>query len=400
MMKAMKFRVYTISVSLAAGILTIPACVDPYRPVIDVKDTQPILVVQGTVTDAMGPFSVKLTQSVDIFNNLSVNESEPPVTGADVHIIDDKGHDYHLLESTGGWYRTAEEDLKGDTGNTYILTIATADGKEYESSPQLLTAVPDIDSVYFEETEITHFEGDKPVTETWLNILADSKPADQEMYFRWDCDETWEFHMPTRILVDHGPPNPNVFSYEPPSWETITIDAANEQKCWITEPTRKILVTSTTGYPDRTVKHFLLQSIGPPGDKLNIRYSILVRQYAIDKEVYGILRRLRDANVETAGLYSTNPGQVFGNISCCSSGEKALGYFMASGMKTRRIFILPEDHHVTPGNAFDGCGWSTDPADYVRLYLYGTYDGRKVWSDNRYCVDCTVRGTRIKPDFW
>ncbi|KPL16307.1 MAG: hypothetical protein AMS26_05145 [Bacteroides sp. SM23_62] len=88
------------------------------------------------------------------------------------------------------------------------------------------------------------------------------------------------------------------------------------------------------------------------------------------------------------------------NISCCNGDEKALGYFMASAEKTKRLFITPAEHSVAKGTAYANCGWTSSP--YGTMFLYGTYDSgtKYVWSDNYYCTDCRVRGTDIKPDFW
>ena len=399
----MKKILFLISgfVFLSGVLVSFHGCIDPYHPEINPEDTKPVLVVEGQITDQTGPFKVRLTKAVSVYTDPNLLDQNNPVSGANVHIVDNEGHDYMLEETFNGWYQTLESNLAGKPGNSYILNITTADGMQYESSSQTMMSPPDIDSVYFEESERLRFEQEKAINETWLDILVDSKiPAEDVNYLRWECEETWEFHMPARILVDHGPPSPVNGSYEPPSWETVKIDDTNEKICWITEQTRKILVASTVGYKDRKVNHFVLQSIGPPGDKLNIRYSILVKQYTMNSELYHILKKLRDANLESAGLYSKNPGQIFGNISCCNTGEKVLGYFMASAVRSKRIFINRFDVHIDTGTGFEGCGWTTAPPLHVRLFLYGRYNNRQVWSDNRYCVDCTVRGTKVRPDFW
>ena len=391
----------TFTFLLISLTILIHSCVDPYYPDVNIIDTQPVLVVLGVISNEDGPFKIRLTQSISLYTDPNQLNQDHPVDGADVYIVDDKGNDFKLNETTFGWYETDDKHLKAETGNTYILTVATPDGKQYESSPQYVYEVPDIDTVYYEEEERSHFENEELITENWLNILVNSDPSpEKDVYLRWETVETWEFHMPAEILVDHGPPSSVSGSYEPPSWETVTIDEENTEICWITKPTMKILVSSTVGYKDRKVTHFTLQSIGPPSDKLNIRYSILVKQYTINPELFTILKKLRDANVETAGLYSKNPGQIFGNITCCDGGGKALGYFSASAVTSKRIFIMPGDHDIVRGSAYGGCGWTTSPPNGVRLFLYGNYGGSSVWSDNRYCVDCTARGTKEKPDFW
>ena len=147
-------------------------------------------------------------------------------------------------------------------------------------------------------------------------------------------------------------------------------------------PSRSILIKSTIDDPSNEIKGFILQSIGPPDDRLNIKYSILVKQYVISRDFYNYFRRIRESNEETGGIYEKTPAQILGNIHCCDDEENALGYFMASAVKTKRIFIHPAEHSVAAGSAYGGCGWTTEIPRYLTVFLYGTYDNgsRNVYS--------------------
>ncbi|MCK4992991.1 MAG: DUF4249 family protein, partial [Bacteroidales bacterium] len=163
-----------------------------------------------------------------------------------------------------------------------------------------------------------------------------------------------------------------------------------------------ILIKSTIDSPSNEINNFVLQSIGPPDDRLNIKYSILVKQYVINRDLYNFFNLLRESNKETGGIYEKTPAQIIGNIRCCDGSKQALGYFMVSAVKTKRIFISPDEHEVVNGTAYDNCGWTTDKPRYQPVYLYGTYGNEEtqVWSSNKYCTDCRIRGTNIQPDFW
>ena len=182
-----------------------------------------------------------------------------------------------------------------------------------------------------------------------------------------------------------------------------SIDVEWERKhCWVTESSSSILITSTVNAPDNEIKSFILQSIGPPDDRLNIKYSILVNQYVIDRNLYNFFKRIRESNEETGGIYEKTPAKIIGNIQCCNGEKEALGYFMVSVEKTKRIYITPAEHSVAKGSAYGNCGWTSSPPRYHSFILYGTYNNgtTNVWSNNYYCIDCRVRGTNIKPDFW
>jgi hypothetical protein len=404
----MKKNNHNIPHFFIGAILLLSSCIETYTPRLDIYDSSSLLVVEGQITNKTGPFKVRLTESVSLYNDQNLLYNDVPVSGADVQIFDDHGNAFRLFENENGWYETEDKHLKGTTGYSYTLSITTPDGQQYESTPVLMQEVPDIDKIRFEEYTTTRFEDLEPIEERRFNILVDSKPsAEENIHMRWEFEETWIFEIPTKVLVNHGMGE----GAPPPTIESI--EAEKEKvRCWITEPSRDILVESSVKYSAEGIRGFVLQSIGPDSDRLNSRYSILVKQYSINKELYTFFNKLREVNTETEGIFSKNPGQVFGNIVNCNTGENALGYFSASEVKTKRIFIDPSEHDVDNGNFYENCGWTDSPPRDPRTgeflqptYVYGTYKGDNgndivVYSTGRLCVDCSDRGYNTKPDFW
>ena len=391
---------YIRLIAFGSLFLLFNRCVEPFRPFLDEGDTRNLLVVEGLITDEAGAFGVSLTSTVPVYDERNIVTDYKPVTGAVVHITDNIGNSYLLLENRAGWYETEEKDLQGVPGNTYTLLITTMEGKQYESSPVLMQEGHDIDTVHYEEVTRTHFDLETPYEENWLNILVDARAqGDGIAYFKWEFEETWEFEMPTYIEVWHGT---GVYA-PPPTIETVEV-AEEKKHCWVTESSGSILIKSTINSSSNEIKSFILQSTGPPDDRLNNKYSILVKQYLISGDLYNFFRLLRESNMETGGIYEKTPVQIIGNIQCCDGAEKALGYFMASAVKTKRIFINPTEHNVARGTAYGDCGWTSYVPwfGHQDIYLYGTCNNgnTNVYSTGAYCIDCRVRGTNVKPDFW
>ena len=392
-----KSNKYIRLIFLGSLFLLFNRCVEPFRPSLD-DESQKLLVVEGMISDEAGAFAVSLTFSVPVYDNRNIIGDSLPVTGALVQITDDSGNSYLLIENRAGWYETEEQDLKGIPGFTYTLLITTEEGTQYESSPVLMQEVPDIDTVQYEEVIRTQFDQEIPYEENWLNILVDTRaPGDDIAYFKWEFEETWEFEMPQYIEVWHG----TDANSPPPTMETIEVEY-EKIHCWVSESSRSILIQSTLTNSSNEIENFILQSIGPSDDRLNIKYSILVKQYVINRDLYNFFNLLRESNKETGGIYEKTPAQIIGNIRCCDGSKQALGFFMASAVTTKRIFISPDEHEVANGTAYGNCGWTTDKPRYQPVYLYGTYgnEDTQVWSSNKYCTDCRIRGTNIQPDFW
>jgi hypothetical protein len=305
-------------------LLATGSCVTHFTPDLRKEDSKPFLVVDGQITDKEGPFSIKLTQSAPV----SDTDQPLPVDHAEVNIIDDQGHSYHLYNYGRGIYTTREKKLKGVPGTTYTLIITTPeDGRQYTSTPVLMQEVPDIDSVYFEQVQYPRITEGKPYNENWVNVLVDAHDSSGLIkYWRWDYVETYGVVKPVPY---------------PPGAVSI---------CWTTSSSASILVASTAGKPVNELKGFIIRSIGPGRCELSAGYSILIKQYSVNQDIYNYLKKLRDINETPGGIYSKIPEPVFGNISCCDSTGKALGYFTASSVKERRFNIKRSDNYQTDVN--------------------------------------------------
>jgi hypothetical protein len=317
-----------------------------------------------------------------------------PVTDAEVWIHDDKGTSVQLFGTGNGWYESIEKDLSGVPGFRYTLEITTADGVQYQSSSVLLEDTPVIDTLYFEEEAAVQGSG------SHVNIFLDSHDnANTVRYWYFEFSETWEVKLITdNVPVEHSSPgSPSNISRE------NVVVSEDKQVCWVTKHSGSVLIASTANSPVDELKKYLVNTLGPGEDKLHIRYSILVSQSAISREMYDFWHLLREVNENSGGLYQTMPAQVFGNISCCDGKRKALGHFSALSVKQKRIFIDRSAHKVQTKSAYDGCGYyDFEQLPWVPKSYFGrsTVSGKDVFCSTDYCADCAAYGTNVKPDFW
>jgi hypothetical protein len=115
---------------------------------VNLNNANPNIVIEGIVSDAPGPYDVKLTQTV----HFSDPNSFPPVTGATVKITDSVlGITDVLKEVVPGTYVT-QKLLQGLIGHTYQLYVLS-NGQEYTASSTLPEKVS-LDSVTFYSTNI------------------------------------------------------------------------------------------------------------------------------------------------------------------------------------------------------------------------------------------------------
>ena len=125
------------------------------------------IVIQGNVYDQAGPYTVRISRSVD-FDEPGLY---PAVTGATVTISDNAGNSEVLSEDSSGVYNTSH--LLGTPGRTYMLKVET-DGQTYTASSTMPYAVK-IDSLYGEKSDFPDF----------IQLAVHFKdPADTANYYR------------------------------------------------------------------------------------------------------------------------------------------------------------------------------------------------------------------------
>ena len=99
------------------------------------------IVIQGEVTNAAGPYTVTINQTVGFY----ADNSFPAVSGAVVKISDNQGVTDSLTETSPGMYTT--HTLQGSPGNTYTLSVF-AQNESYSAVSAMPVQVV-LDSVTF-----------------------------------------------------------------------------------------------------------------------------------------------------------------------------------------------------------------------------------------------------------
>jgi hypothetical protein len=113
---------------------------------IDLKDSEPLLVVEGVFNNRTDTQSVRITSSVGIGDS----NSSPGISGATVTVKDQDGISYAFRERAPGIYSSRR--MRGIPGRTYSLSI-THNGKTYTARSTMPSQVT-IDSIGFQSTTI------------------------------------------------------------------------------------------------------------------------------------------------------------------------------------------------------------------------------------------------------
>jgi hypothetical protein len=342
------------------------------------------LVVEGFIaTNAPTQFS--LTRVIGLAGDSTI----PAVGGATVRVQGSDSSLYRIPELSGGLYGGITLYL--DPTLQYRLLIQTPNGESYASDFVTTKITPPIDSVNW------IYDPNNGV-----NIYVNTHdPNNATHYYRWTCEQTWQYDMAELSLYVYDPYTNTVVPRQPNQYVYT---------CWKDVRSTTVMLGNTSKLSKDIVYDYPLVNIPNNSQQLEDLYSIQVTQSALTADAYNYLNQLL-ANTESLGsLFDIQPTLLTGNIHCLNNAaEPVIGYVSAGTIEVSRIFIsrsqVPgwEYYSRCYGNDF----LVKDFPDTVRYFfasgLYTpvvqTVGG---WTANgSYCVDCTsLGGSNVKPSFW
>ena len=356
-------------------------CRKPFEPPI-ISAISNFLVVDGVINaDPAGVTNITLSRTRSLYDSLS----RSPENGAFVQVESNEGQRFPLHEVSSGLYRATALPIVA--AKKYRLAISTRDGNRFESDFSPVQITPGIDSVNWEQVEDVSIS------------VATHDPSNNTRYYRWEFDETYEYHSrySSVWIVRNG----QAF---------IRTPAEQDSTCWQTVQGPNIVTGTSAQLTEDVIPRQVITIIPKGSEKINHRYSILVKQYALTPPAYNYWQILKKNSQELGSLFDAQPSQLVGNIHCLSRpGDPVLGYVTTSSITTKRIFIDSLQLHdwmvADTNNVFCeqrvidvGFPFFNYADTSYTLYYYG---GSQAVALPKRCLECTWRGgTNIKPSFW
>lgn len=365
-------------------------CIDPYRP--DIDDNQQSIIIDGILTDKEGYHYLHVARSVSFESHENM-----PVQGCVVEVFDDEENAIQFYESEPGLYEQwiNQEFLK--TGKKYKLRVTTA-GSIYESRYETMLPCLPVQKVYYEieKRETSDPENDIYGIQFYTDLVA---PKGYPKNYRWELEETWEYHA--EYLIRDW-------------WDGSVVHKRSYGTdsvffCWSSNTIPEIYTGTLNHIKGDSLSRIPLRYVSNESNRLKIAYSLLVKQYSLSDTAYYYWNQLKKQNEETGGLYETQPGQIRGNISnIIDDNEIVLGFFNVSGVSEKRIFVseyfhffLP-DYHCIPVPLPISLNVSPAPVYFVTVFeKINDFWKEVTMTAPDECFDCTLLGgTTKKPDFW
>jgi hypothetical protein len=377
----MKKNYKLISFLFVVVILT--SCKERFEPNLP-SVSQGYLVVDGYI-NAQGVTQIKLSRTVP----LGQKKVLKPELNATLQIQGEDNTSFPFTATSGGIYSSEANTL--NPSSKYRLRIKTKDTKEYLSDYVEVKITPPIDSISWKEEDkgiqiyvTTHDEQNKSI------------------YYRWEYDETWEiqsafyawYKYENGKIVLRSPNEPNIYY------------------CWKYDTSRNIAIQSSEKLQKDIISLKPLKFIPFLDDRLQVRYSIQVRQYALDKSGHQFYELLKK-NTESLGtIFDPQPSALNGNLHSASDpNELVLGYIGVTTMHQQRIFIEKAQIMARTYSISELCPDKEvlNRPDSIAKYVPPQWPFDAIWEGlgikaykvaESWCVDCRERGKNVKPSFW
>jgi hypothetical protein len=371
-------------------------CKKPFTPALDQSGNKRYLVVEGSITGTDSTI-IKLSKT----KLIDTSKTALPETNAIVTIENDANDNIPLSEVKPGIY--AAQPFNLDAAHNYRLRIKTSDSKEYVSDYVTVKNSPPIDSI--------GFAAQASVLQIYVNSHDD---ANATRYYRWDYSETWQFH-----------------SQYSSSWTKSGARKVEDQiyHCFASDTSTSVTIASTIKLGSDILYHAPVTSIDPASEKIETKYSILVKQFALSSDAYAFWQNLQKNTQKIGSVFDVLPSEAPTNYHCVTDpGELVVGYLSVGNVSYKRIFItkdqLPPSYQTvyptaceldtafivnppkTLNEEFQTNQFLTHDALYEvvqGLYLPppNPFGGPTALSySTKLCVDCTIRGTTKAPLFW
>ena len=309
---------YQLIISGAFIFFSLTSCLEEVQ--IPTRLESAILVVDGGITNAAPPYTMRLSYSGNQINATNINLNLA-IVGATVFIKNDLGDSTEMLPSyyERGVYRSEDLNFVGKVGQSYSIKIILKGGKTFISKPERMPYCPPIDSLYEVYTDIRN----ESMPDGYQIFLNTKDPFNTQNYYRWTA---YGYSRVGKLCGEVGfCPN------------TCGGRGLGFNFCWVPRYQTNINILSDVninGNPIRRLPVFFspVYAVG--------KHFVEVSQFSFTREAYQFWKLYQEQSTRTGTIFDPLPAPIRGNVyNIQDPNDYALGYFGVSGISTKRLVV-------------------------------------------------------------
>jgi hypothetical protein len=327
--------------------LVFDSCIEPFA--VTLPDNRGYVVIDGLITDQPGPYTVRLFRPNSLNDQLTtVNR----IKGASLIIHDDLNNSVTLTEQASGSYET-DSNFRGVPGRTYTLQVSISTEERYESLPQKLLPVGEIEHVYHEFVQVEDSTTANVAKEpkNGFTIFLDGNLApEQNKFARWRTTGTYQilaFPSDRYVPDPESPSIPPPLIWEPPPCSGIApkpfvhlLGPCTCCDCWISVYDTKPILSDAKFLNDDHVTGLELAFVPARKDYFTYKYHFTVEQMSITPEAYQFWLNIKKQEGTGNDLFQTPAGRALSNVRTVGDTQTPIiGLFGVSSVRSYSFYI-------------------------------------------------------------
>ena len=297
-----------LSLLLYATLLT--GCLDQIS--YETENYQYKLIVDGSVSNAPGPYRLKLFTS----KQYTDPDNTEPFSADKVTLTEVGGKSINYAQKDGGVYETDSASFRCEIGKSYYIKIVTIDGKIYQSRPETILQPVPIDTYKID------FSKDVLNPRPFNLSIVTKDPIIKSNLYQWK----WAHYDSTTACV------------KAKTWRGVVVNlCCNKEKCWNYAPCLDCIYTGSDALTNGKT---IITPVGAFPYDSRKPYFIVLQQFSISPQYFQFLKIANTQIYNSGGIFDNPPAKVPGNITNINDlTEDVLGYFSASGLTQKAVFI-------------------------------------------------------------
>lgn len=347
-----------------------------------VPGAQFFTVIDGFISDNPGPYTISISKGFSLNADSLIRT---PVENAKVTLFADGGVEESFIEKEPGIYITGGI-IRGQVGNSYHIRVETSDGNIFESEPDKLSPVGELEEIRYEFEARTRVEPFGEIAANVFNIYVDADAGSgSENFVRWKFKGTYKVITHPALHYTWVPPYTPYKNPFPCSGYILVNGPAGsggllEQigdctccECWAAHYEPSPQLSDTQLISNNQFKNIKVGEVPISNATLNDKYLVEVEQMSLSRKTFDFFRLVRTQKESSSSLFQPPSGEIRGNIKSLNSSNQVIGIFWATSLKKKSIFIYPTD-----------VPYPLVPMDFITTPCYNSYPN----------------ATTTKPELW
>ncbi len=316
-------------------------------------------VVEGMITDSPGPYTIKVSKGLSLDADAL---SHAPYQHVKIRLMDDEGNTESLSEASPGVYVTGGI-IQGKVGHSYHIVLETPEGNIFESQPDKINPVGELENIRFEFEARTVVRNFGEVEANVFKIYVDAQAGSgDDNFVRWRFKGTYKVVTnPEEHMVYNPPYTPYKDPRQCSGWILdvgpvgsggilVQVDDCTCCTCWVNHFEDAPQLSDTELITNNEFKNLKIGEVPVNNNTFSDKYMVEVGQMSLSRSSFEFFKLIRSQKEGASSLFQPPSGELKGNVQGVNNSHAVIGLFWATSVRQKTTFIHRSDvpYPLTP----------------------------------------------------